>query len=74
MSLQIIQDSKGKVIGVYIPIAEWNELKTKYKDIENIDVPNWQVEEARKRFVHYKNNPEQALDFDSALEEIEKDL
>lgn len=31
MKLQVIQDSKGKPTGVYIPINEWKELKKQYK-------------------------------------------
>lgn len=74
MNIQYISDNKGKTTGVFIPIAEWNELKNKYTDIEQFDIPAWQIEEVRKRFADYKNNPEQALDFDTVMDEIEKDL
>ena len=37
MKLQIIQDSKGKATGVYIPINEWEELKKKYKDLRALE-------------------------------------
>ncbi len=37
MKLQIIQDSKGKVTGVYIPINEWKELKKQHKDLESLE-------------------------------------
>jgi heme oxygenase len=37
MRLQIIQDSKGKATGVYIPISEWRELKKQYKDLEALE-------------------------------------
>lgn len=74
MNLQYISDNTGKTTGVFIPISEWNELKNKYKDIEQIDIPNCQTEEVRKRLDDYKNNPEQALDFDAAMDDIEKDL
>lgn len=74
MNLQYISDNTGKTTGVFIPISEWNELKNKYKDIEQIDIPNWQIEEVRKRLDGYKNNPEQALNFDTAIDDIEKDL
>jgi hypothetical protein len=49
-------------------------MKDKYKDIENIDVPVWQIKEVRKRLDDYKNNPELAMDFEAAMDEIEKDL
>ena len=76
MNLQYISDSKGKTMGVFIPIQEWNDLKEKYKGIEQteIDIPNWQKEIVRKRLKDYLNNPEQVLDFDTAMNAIEKDL
>lgn len=37
MRLQIIQDSKGKATGVFIPINKWNELKKRYKDLEELE-------------------------------------
>jgi hypothetical protein len=76
MSLQFIADSKGKTTGVYIPIKDWNKIKSKYKGIEQdqINIPDWQMKEVRKRLKDHKNNPEQALDFDSAMDDIEKEL
>jgi hypothetical protein len=74
MNVQYISDNTGKTTGVFIPISEWNELKEKYKDIEQINIPEWQMKEVRKRLKDYKNNPEQAMDFDTAMDDIEKDL
>lgn len=76
MNLQYISDSKGQTAGVYIPIKEWNELKNKYKDIEieEIDVPYWHKDIVRKRLEEYEKNPQDVLDFDIAMTEIEKDL
>ena len=76
MNLQYISDNTGKTTGVFIPISEWNELKSKYKGIdqEEADLPVWQIEEVRKRLQDYRNEPGQALDFDAAMNEIEKGL
>lgn len=76
MNLQYISDNTGKTTGVFIPISEWNELKSKYKGIEQeqIDIPAWQMEEVRKRLEDYRNEPGQALDFDTAMDDIEKGL
>ncbi len=75
MNLQYITDSNGQTTGVFIPIKEWNDLKTKFKGIDQVDeVPEWQKEIVRKRMELYKNNPDQALDFDAALDDIEKGL
>lgn len=37
MKLQVIQDSKGKAAGVFIPINEWNDLKKQHKDLEELE-------------------------------------
>ena len=74
MNLQYISDSTGQTTGVYIPIEEWNMLKSKYKDIEQFDIPEWQVNEVRQRLDDYKKNPDQALDFDKAMDDIERDF
>ncbi len=74
MNVQYISDNTGKTTGVFIPISEWNELKNKYKDIEQIALPEWQMKEVRKRLEDYKNNPNEVQDFDAAMDDIEKSL
>ena len=76
MNLQFISDSKGETTGVFIPINEWNELKNKYKGIEQEElyIPSWQMDLVRERMEDYKNNPDQAMDFDTAMDEIEAGL
>jgi hypothetical protein len=76
MNLQYISDSKGKTTGVFIPINEWNALKSKYKDIEqeDINVPEWHKDLVFKRLEDYKKNPGPAMGFDAAMVDIEKEL
>ena len=76
MNLQYISDSKGQTTGVFIPIKEWNELKSEFTgiDIDEIDIPYWHKETARKRLAEYENNPNDVLDFDIAMMDIEKEL
>jgi len=76
MNLQFISDSTGKTTGVFIPINEWNELKTKFKGIdkEEIDIPQWHIDIVRERLNDYKKDPGQALDFDAAMDDIEETL
>ncbi|MCU0420880.1 MAG: addiction module protein [Cyclobacteriaceae bacterium] len=76
MNLQYITDSSGQTTGVFIPINEWNDLKSRFKGIdqEGLEVPEWHKEVVRKRMELYKSNPDQALDFDAALDQIEKAL
>ena len=48
MNLQVLHDSNGNTTGVFIPIEEWQHLKTKYADLQNeeaqnsIELPKWQ--------------------------------
>jgi hypothetical protein len=76
MSLQFISDSTGETTGVFIPIEEWNELKGKFKGIEQaeITVPDWHIDVLNKRLADYKKNPKEVVDFDEAMTEIEKGL
>lgn len=75
MSLQFISDTMGKTTGVYIPIEEWNALKKKYKNLEEgMDIPEWHQAIVRERMAEYELNPDNTLDFDDAMDEIEKDL
>ena len=74
MSLQYISDNNGKTTGVFIPIEEWNKLKNKFKGLEDEEmvIPSWQLEELDKRIKEYEINPDQTLDFNEAMNDIEK--
>jgi hypothetical protein len=76
MSLQFISDSTGKTTGVFIPINEWNELKNKFKGIEQEEmaVPQWHIDQINQRLEDYKKHPENVLGFDEAMDDIEKGL
>lgn len=76
MNIQYISDGSGQTTGVFIPIKEWNHLKSKYKGIEQeeVDIPEWHKNIARQRLIDYHQNPGSAIDFDSAMDDIEKEL
>ncbi len=76
MNLQYISDNNGETTGVYIPIQEWNELKSKFKGIdqEEINVPDWHINIVRDRYEKYSKDHEQALDFDEAMKDIDREL
>jgi hypothetical protein len=76
MALQYITDSNGKTTGVFIPIKEWDEIKAKLTTGEALidDVPNWHKVIVRRRMELYKNGTEQPIDFEQAIEDIEKSL
>ena len=73
MSLQYITDDNGQTTGVFIPIEQWNNLKSKFLDIDQ-DIPDWHITEVKKRMADFRQNPKQALDFEEVMDEIEKDL
>ncbi len=70
MSLQYITDDKGQTTGVYIPIQEWDNLKSKYHDIEQeaYIIPEWQKKIVLERIKNTK--PEDYL----SLEEVSQKL
>lgn len=76
MNLQYISDGEGETTGVFIPIKEWNKLRKKYKGIEQEvdDIPQWHKDLVRERLSKYEKNPGSVLDFDSSMDEIEKEL
>lgn len=41
---------------------------------EHIDTTTWQKQEVRNRLKDYRNNPEEAFDFDKVIDDIEKNL
>ena len=80
MSLQFIQDNKGNTTGVYIPIEEWQSLKTKYNGLEqkeienNVELTTWQKNILDERLNDYYLNPSDVIDFNKTIDDIEKSL
>jgi hypothetical protein len=80
MSLQFIQDNKGNTTGVYIPIEEWQSLKTKYNGLEqkeienNVELATWQKNILDERLNDYYLNPSDVIDFNKTIDDIEKSL
>ena len=76
MRVQYLSDNTGKTTGVFIPISEWNELRTKYKELdsEEIEIPSYQKKEVLQRLDDHNNSPELALDFDDTIDELKGEL
>ncbi len=80
MALQFIQDNKGNTTGVFIPIEEWQDLKTKYADLQQEEAKNptelaaWQKQILDNRLDDYYNNQDDVTSFDKTLDDIEKSL
>ena len=76
MNLQYISDDIGNPIGVFIPILDWKDLKSKFREIEQEEmdadeVPRWQTRIVRQRLKDYQTNPDKVVDWDQVQKEIE---
>jgi hypothetical protein len=80
MTLQFIHDNKGNTTGVFIPIEEWQTLKTKYAELQKEEAKNtyelaqWQKNVIDERLNEYYNHPNDVVDFDKTIDDIEKSL
>jgi hypothetical protein len=79
MNLQYISDKNGITTSVVIPIQDWEELKSKYAELEKeennlIEVPEWHKSIIDQRLADKDSNPDAMLDFDQAMDDIEKEL
>jgi hypothetical protein len=80
MTLQFIHDTKGNTTGVFIPIEEWQNLKTKYSELQNeeaqssLELSSWQKEIIDQRLKDYYKNPDDVVDFNTTIATIRKNL
>ena len=76
MTLQFIHDNKGNTTGVFIPIEDWQNLKTKYTELQKeeseniIELTAWQKEIIDERLNDYYKNPTNLTDFDSTIDDV----
>ena len=75
MSLQYLSDATGHLVAVQLPIEEWEQLKSKYPDLEApaYVVPNWHKELIDTRLQAINKNPDRVLPIDSLIEELDRD-
>ncbi len=79
MNLQYISDKNGVTTSVVIPIQDWEELKRKYAELEKeennmLEMPEWHKAIIDQRLADKNSNPSSLLDFDHAIDDIEKEL
>jgi hypothetical protein len=80
MALQFIHDNIGNTTGVFIPIEEWQSLKSKYSELQKeeaenvVELATWQKQSIDERLSDYYKNPSDVLDFDTTIVDIEKSL
>jgi hypothetical protein len=75
MSVQYISDDQGNTTGVFIPIQDWNKLKSKFNGLEEeeFELPTWQKNELNDRMAEYERNPSNTTSFQDAMDDLEKD-
>ncbi|MDN3582663.1 addiction module protein [Mucilaginibacter flavus] len=73
MSVQYISDTKGQVTAVQVPIKEWEMIKSKYPDVDNIDtsIPEWHKEIIDERLEALKRNPDMILPIETLFDELD---
>lgn len=74
MKAQIIQDHIGLPSGVFIPMKDWEVIKSQYPDIEEIsnDIPEWQKEILTKRLEAIAKNPERIKPIQGLFDALDK--
>jgi hypothetical protein len=78
MTLQFIHDNRGNTTGVFIPIEEWQNLKTKYSELQQVEAENvvelasWQKQIIDKRLNDYYNNPDDTAQLDDTIKKLKK--
>lgn len=75
MKTQIIKDHKGKPTGVFIPMQDWEYIKSCYPEIEKIDkdIPKWQKDILDQRLKDIKDDPEQLLPIDKLFDVLDRE-
>jgi hypothetical protein len=78
MNLQFIHDNKGNTTGVFIPIEEWQSLKTKYADLQKEETENvaelapWQKKIIDERLSDYYKSPDDVVEIDETIKKLKK--
>lgn len=71
MNTQIIQDQNGKPAGVFIPISDWNRIKSQYPDIENAyELPDWEKKIIDERLDAIAQNSDRLKPLNELLKEL----
>ena len=73
MSVQYISDKKGQVTAVQVPIKEWEMIKSKYPDVDNIDdqTPQWHKDLIDARLEALKNKPNDIHPIETLFDKLE---
>ena len=76
MNLQIVQDGSGNNTGVFIPIEDWDLIKSIYPDINNIgnELPQWQKDLIDGRLNAIAKDPKRIKPIEDLFYELNKEV
>jgi len=74
MELQMLKDDTGKPTGVFIPLKDWEIIKSRYPDIDNTneELQDWEKEIIDQRLLKAQNSPENLKPIDDLLTILKK--
>ena len=75
MSVQYVSDSLGQTTAVLISIEDWQLLRKKHPDVDELegDLPQWQKDIIDERMQLLKDHPEQVTTLEDFLKELDND-
>lgn len=76
MKLQVLQDESGKPTGVFVPMSDWDLIKTSYPDIENLDkdIPQWEKDLIDRRLAAVAQNTDAIKPISGLLDELRRKI
>ena len=76
MRTQIIQDHNGLPTGVFIPIEDWDLIKSNYPDVETLDqkLPKWEKDLIDSRLKTIAENPERLKPIETLFKELNRKI
>jgi hypothetical protein len=74
MSVQYVSDNTGQTTAVLIPIKDWNQLRKKHPDVDEMEeLPQWQKDVIDKRMLLLNQYPEGGTSLEDFLTELDRE-
>lgn len=72
MNIQFISDNSGRKTAIQLPIEEWELIKKRYPDVENLvaDIPDWQKDILDHRLSLIEQNPNSIRPINELFDEL----
>ena len=76
MKLQVIQDESGRDTRVFIPMEDWDLIKSTYPDITRLshELPQWQKDLIDERLEAIAINPKRIKPIEGLFHELNKEV